>query len=134
MRSARLHRALAHALLRRTRHGTITLVEDGRELTFGDPTDDVHARMELVDPPAVYRALLRGSLGLALAWIPALLHGPIAAKFDLLYIKGGVAVVGWHLARASIGFLVGNTRWPRQWYLRGPLCGFVFRRCEGCRT
>ncbi len=68
MRSARLHRALAHALLRRTRHGTITLVEDGRELTFGDPTDDVHARMELVDPPAVYRALLRGSLGLALAW------------------------------------------------------------------
>lgn len=69
MTHARLRRSLAHALLRRTRHGQITLVEDGRETTYGEPADDgLHARMELVDPPEVYRALLRGSLGLALAW------------------------------------------------------------------
>lgn len=69
MTHARLHRALAHRLLRRTKHGQITLVEDGRATTYGEPAEDgLHARMELRDAPATYRALLRGSLGLALAW------------------------------------------------------------------
>lgn len=69
--------------------------------------------------------LLCTLLGLSLAWIPALLHGPIPAKYDLLYINGSIAVWGWYVARSLIGFFVGNTRWPRQWYLRGPLCGFL---------
>lgn len=64
-------------------------------------------------------------LGLALAWIPSFLHGPIAAKFDLLYINGSIAVWGWYIARSLIGFFVGITHWPRPWCLRGALVGFL---------
>lgn len=53
------------------------------------------------------------------------LHGPIPEKYDVLYIRGAIAVWGWYTARLSIGFLVGITRWPSQWYLRGPLCGLL---------
>jgi len=70
-------------------------------------------------------ALFCTLVGIALSWIPTLVHGPIAAKFDLLYIRGAVAVWGWYSARMLIGFLVGITRWPARWYLRGPLCGFL---------
>lgn len=69
--------------------------------------------------------LLCALLGLALAWIPAWLHGPIAAKFDLLHIRGSTAVWAWYGARMSIGLLVGITLWPRRWWLRGPLCGLL---------
>lgn len=62
-------------------------------------------------------------VGLLLGWLPSFLHGPIAQKFDLLHIDGATAVWGWHVARGSIGFLVGITIWPRRWWLRGPLCG-----------
>jgi len=64
-------------------------------------------------------------VGLAVAWIPSFLHGPIAAKFDLLYIDGSIAVWGWYVARSLIGFFVGLTHWPRAWFLRGPLVGFL---------
>lgn len=64
-------------------------------------------------------------LGLALAWIPMFLHGPIAEKFDLLYIRGAIAVWGWYSARLLIGLLVGVTLWPERWWLRGPLCGLL---------
>ena len=64
-------------------------------------------------------------LGLGLGWLPMLVHGPIPAKFDRLYIDGAVAVWGFYVARLSIGFLVGITRWPTAWYLRGPLCGIL---------
>lgn len=64
-------------------------------------------------------------IGLALAWIPSFLHGPIAAKFDLLYINGSIAVWGWYVARSLIGFFVGITQWPRPWFLRGPMVGFL---------
>ncbi|MDX2167931.1 MAG: hypothetical protein SF182_12730 [Deltaproteobacteria bacterium] len=64
-------------------------------------------------------------LGLALGWLPMLLHGPIPEKYNVLYIRGDVAVWGWYTARLLIGFLVGITRWPRAWWLRGPLCGLL---------
>ena len=64
-------------------------------------------------------------LGVAVGWIPMFLHGPIHEKFDLLYINGAVMVWAFYAARLSIGFLVGITTWPRAWYLRGPMCGFV---------
>lgn len=64
-------------------------------------------------------------LGLVLGWLPALAHGPIAAKYDRLYIAGSIAVWGWYTARLLIGVLVGITSWPRPWYLRGPLCGVL---------
>ncbi len=64
-------------------------------------------------------------LGLVAGWIPIFLHGPIAEKFNVLYIQGSIAVWGFYVARCSIGLWVGLTVMPRRWYLRGPLCGFL---------
>ncbi|MEE9609092.1 MAG: hypothetical protein V3U03_15240 [Myxococcota bacterium] len=64
-------------------------------------------------------------LGLALGWLPALVHGPIPQKFNVLYIRGDIAVWAYHSARLLIGLLVGVSAWPGRWYLRGPLCGFL---------
>lgn len=74
---------------------------------------------------AVPYPLLCAVVGFGVGWLPMLFHGPIAEKFDLLYIQGNVAVWGWYVARLSIGLLVGITWWPRLWYLRGPLCGLL---------
>lgn len=65
------------------------------------------------------------ALGLLLGWLPALAHGPIPEKFNVLYIQGAIAVWAWYSARMLIGFWIGITRWPPRWYLRGPLCGFL---------
>jgi len=69
--------------------------------------------------------LLCTLVGLVLGWFPWLVHGPIPEKFNLYYIRGAVAVWGWYNARMLIGFLVGITTWPPQWYVRGPLCGLL---------
>jgi hypothetical protein len=69
--------------------------------------------------------LLCALLGLVLGQIPRFLHGPIPEKYDVLYIKGAIAVWAWYVARSLIGFLVGITVWPPQWWLRGPLCGVL---------
>ena len=65
------------------------------------------------------------ALGLVLGWLPRLVHGPIAHKFDVLYIQGSIAVWAYYSARLLIGVWVGLTTWPERWYLRGPLCGFL---------
>ena len=70
-------------------------------------------------------ALVCTALGLVLGWAPMLFHGPIAAKFDVLYIQGSIAVWGWYVARLSIGFWVGATCWPAHWLVRGALCGLL---------
>ena len=78
--------------------------------------------------------------GLVLAWLPRLVHGPIPYKFNVLGIRGNIAVWGWYTARLLVGFLVGTTTWPERWYLRGPLCGalallpvgFVALATPGC--
>ncbi len=67
--------------------------------------------------------LVCAALGLALGWIPGLLHGPIPHKFDILFIEGDVAIWAWYVARSSIGFWIGMTVWPQRWWLRGPLVG-----------
>lgn len=64
-------------------------------------------------------------LGLVLGWIPVFLHGPIADKFNVLYIQGNIAVWGFYVARCSIGLWIGISVFPRSWALRGPLCGFL---------
>ena len=74
--------------------------------------------------PLPYAAVC-SALGVAAGAVPAFLHGPIHQKFDVLYINGAVAVWAWYVARSLIGFLVGITRWPTAWWLRGPLCGLV---------
>lgn len=65
------------------------------------------------------------ALGLALGWLPMLVHGPIPEKFNVLYIRGAIAVWAWYTARLLIGFWIGVTTWPPRWYLRGPMCGFL---------
>lgn len=65
------------------------------------------------------------ALGLAMGWLPRLVHGPIPEKFNVHYMNGAIAVWAFYSARLLIGFLVGITCWPAQWYLRGPLCGCV---------
>ena len=71
--------------------------------------------------------LLCTLVGIVLGSLPRLLnlHGPIPEKYDVLYIKGAIAVWGWYVARSTIGFLVGVTRWPEPWWIRGPLCGVI---------
>jgi hypothetical protein len=64
-------------------------------------------------------------VGLVLGWLPMFVHGPIPYKFNVLGIRGDIAVWAWYLTRLLIGFMVGITAWPRAWYLRGPLCGFL---------
>ena len=64
-------------------------------------------------------------LGLVLGWLPLLVHGPHPSKFNVLYIRGDIAVWAFYSARLLIGVLVGITFWPARWYLRGPLCGFL---------
>jgi len=70
-------------------------------------------------------ALLCTLLGLAICWVPALIHGPIAYKFNVLGIDGPLAVWAFYGVRMLIGFMVGITSWPARWYVRGPLCGFL---------
>jgi hypothetical protein len=72
--------------------------------------------------PAPY-VVLCTLIGIAIGWLPMLVHGPIPEKFNVLYIHGATAVWGWYTARLLIGFVVGISRWPRPWYVRGPLCG-----------
>lgn len=62
-------------------------------------------------------------LGLVLGWLPALAHGPVAEKWSMYGVQGGVLVWGYYVARLSIGLWVGITAVPPAWYLRGPLCG-----------
>ena len=64
-------------------------------------------------------------LGLCLGWVPAYFHGPIAYKFNVLGIRGAIAVWAYYSARLLIGYWVGVTSWPETWWLRGPLCGFL---------
>ena len=54
-----------------------------------------------------------------------LVHGPIPEKYNVLYIRGAIAVWGWYTARLLIGAAVGITAWPQRWYVRGPLIGFM---------
>jgi cyclopropane-fatty-acyl-phospholipid synthase len=71
--TTRLSRKIAHALLRRIRSGSLTVVENGRALTFGAgaPRATVHVRS-----PRAWRKLLRGSNGLAEAYAQRLWDSP----------------------------------------------------------
>lgn len=69
--------------------------------------------------------LLCIALGLALGWLPKLVHGPIPEKFDVYYIHGSIVVWAFYSSRMLIGFWVGVGSWPARWYLRGPLFGFL---------
>ena len=69
--------------------------------------------------------LLCAALGVALGWIPKLLHGPIPEKFDLHYLDGATLVWAFYSARMAIGLWVGISTWPPPWWLRGPFCGVL---------
>jgi cyclopropane-fatty-acyl-phospholipid synthase len=70
----RIARTIAHALLRRIRSGSLTVLENGRaQATFGSgaPHATVHVRS-----PRAWRKLLRGSNGLAEAYARGLWDSP----------------------------------------------------------
>lgn len=69
--------------------------------------------------------LLCTLVGLVLGWFPLLVHGPIPQKFNVLYIRGATAVWAFYCARLLIGYVIGVSRWPGAWWLRGPLCGLM---------
>jgi cyclopropane-fatty-acyl-phospholipid synthase len=66
--SGRLGRALVLALLRQTKHGTLTIVDGPRRRIFGTPTPTGPAVELEVHDRRFYSALLRGSLGLSKAY------------------------------------------------------------------
>ena len=67
--NARVARRLVHTLLRRTRHGSLTLVEAGAAVHFGaGQPGGPKVRVE-VHSPAFFPALLRGSIGLSDAYM-----------------------------------------------------------------
>ena len=53
-------------------------------------------------------------LGLVLGWLPMLVHGAIPYKFNVLGIRGSIAVWAWYRARLLVGVLVGVTVVPPQ--------------------
>jgi hypothetical protein len=77
-------------------------------------------RRESLPYPAVCCAL-----GLVLGWLPAFFHGPIHQKFDVLFLRGAIAVWAFYAARLSIGLWIGISCRPRPWFVRGPLCGLL---------
>lgn len=88
--------------------------------------------MQMRGSPLEFKAAVRRPyglictlLGFAFGWLPLFVHGPIPQKFNVLYIRGAIAVWGYYSARLLIGFLVGITRWPAPWYLRAPMCGLL---------
>jgi cyclopropane-fatty-acyl-phospholipid synthase len=62
-------RQLVHILLRRTRHGSLTLVEGESTVRFGDREPGAPMVTVHVHSPGFYRALLRGSIGLSDAYM-----------------------------------------------------------------
>ncbi len=65
----RAARRLVRTLLRRTRHGSLTLVEPGTTTSFGAPAPGGPEVTVEVHSPAFYPALLRGSIGLSDAYM-----------------------------------------------------------------
>ena len=70
-------------------------------------------------------------VGLALAWFPLLVHGPIPHKFDMFYLNGTLAVWAWYSSRMLIGLVVGISARPRNAFLRGGLCGLLIMTPPG---
>ena len=66
--SAALARAIVRPLLRRTGHGTLTIIDGAASHTFGVATDEGPAVVVHVHDHRFYRALLRGSLGVSEAY------------------------------------------------------------------
>ncbi len=66
--SDRARRSIVLPLLRRTRHGTLTILEGERALQFGETVPGGPAVVLTVHDARFYRSLLRGSLGVAEAY------------------------------------------------------------------
>src|SRR4051794_25737699 len=66
-------RALVHRLLARTRHGEVILRDQGAVRTFGrmDTDDPLQATITINDA-ALYRSVLRGSIGVAQSYADGL--------------------------------------------------------------
>ncbi len=89
-------RAIVHRVLKRVRGGVLELREPGGVVTrFGalDPADPLHAVVD-VHSPAFYRHLLRGSRGLAGAYMAGLWDSPDPVALVRLGARNGEALDG----------------------------------------
>jgi hypothetical protein len=131
-----LARVLVTRLLRRVEHGTLTILEPGRSHRFGPPDEALRATVTLHDA-GVWRAVLRGSTGLAESHIDgrwdaddltALLRiaARNAPKLDRLRARLAFLVRPVQLLEAA-GY---DARFRRLWelYLRYCEAGFTERR------
>ena len=75
--------------------------------------------------PSLSYPLVCTIAGLVYGWLPRLVHGPIPAKLTLVRLNGALAVWTYYGSRLLIGFMVGCGVWPRTWWVRGPLYGFL---------
>jgi len=66
-----LARRAGHMMLRRVTDGCLDVTENGETTTFGSPSSDIRARLEVRDP-AAWLTLLRGSTGFARGYIDQL--------------------------------------------------------------
>jgi len=66
-----LSRRLAHIMLRKVTDGCLDVTENGETTTFGSPSSDIRAQVEILNP-AAWTTLLRGSTGFAQGYIDEL--------------------------------------------------------------
>lgn len=64
-------RRIGHAMLRQVTDGCLDVAENGETTTFGSPSSDIRAHLEICDP-AAWTTLLRGSTGFAQGYIDRL--------------------------------------------------------------
>jgi len=118
--TGRVARSIVLPLLRRTRHGTLTILEGERGLQFGESAPGGPAVVLTVHDPRFYRSLLRGSLGVAEAYTEEWFDCDDLAELARLAALNMPALDRWRrgfrpliaLPQAALGWLSRNT--PRR--------------------
>jgi cyclopropane-fatty-acyl-phospholipid synthase len=105
-------RRLVLALLRRTRHGTLILVEADATHRFGDAEPGGPAVTVRIHSVAFYRALLRGSIGLSDAYTEGLFDCPNLPELARLAALNMPQLDAWRrVARPLIAVPRASLRW-----------------------
>jgi cyclopropane-fatty-acyl-phospholipid synthase len=118
--SGRLARSVVLPLLRRTRHGSLTILEGERRLAFGEVLPGAPAVVLTVHDGRFYRSLLSGSLGVAEAYTEEWFDCDDLAELARLAALNMPALDRWRrgfrpliaLPQAALGWLSRNT--PRR--------------------
>jgi cyclopropane-fatty-acyl-phospholipid synthase len=117
-RGARIGRAILWHLLRRLRHGALTILEGPARHSFGHAGEGEPAVVVVVHDRRVYRAVLRGSLGLSTAYAEGWFDCDELAELARLAALNMPALDRWRrlvrplfaLPQAAVGWWTRNTR------------------------